>query len=228
MASSDDTVRLLARVGAFASLDRSELAQISALCVPRGFDAAQVIFREGDRGDTCYVIRSGSVRVSRTAAAGREVTLAELGQNSIFGELAMFDSQLRSATVTALEPTQALALSAGDMRHLVATQPPLATSLLRALAGRLREANDRLLSLSSQPVTGRVAQALLSRVEAEASRGTGGAIVNITQHELARLAGSSRESTSRSLAMLARDGVVTPARGRVVVHDPDALQSYIY
>lgn len=215
----------------FAGLSPDDLGRVADVAVPRSYQAGEVIFREGDSGETCYVVRSGLARVLRFHPDGRAITLAELRPGDMFGELAMFGSELRSATVEAVEPMQALALLAGDLRRLLDTHAELAGKMLVALANRLRAANERLARQSFQTVPGRVAGVLLSQVEAargpDATAG-GDVLITATQSELAQLAGSSRESASRFLASLEREGVVTCGRGKVTVHDPSALRNYIH
>ena len=230
MAEREDTARLLGRVPLFADLSERDLQELAQLAVPRTYNHGQAVFREGDSGDTCYVVREGCVRVTRRHSDGRIITLAELRSGEIFGELAMFGGETRSASVEALEPTRALAILSGDVRRLLSHHPEIAVKMLEALANRLREANERLARQSFQTVAGRVASALLSQVKA---RSDGDAadrdvVIEATQAEIAQLAGASRESASRFLAKLERAGLITTGRGRVVVHEPESLRNYIY
>lgn len=226
----EDTARLLARVPLFAGLSERDLEQLSQVAVPRTYESGQAVFREGDSGDTCYVIREGAVRVTRRHSDGRVITLAELRPGSIFGELAMFGSEVRSASVEALEPTRALAILAGDMRRIMVQHPEIAVKMLEGLADRLRAANERISRQSFQTVAGRVASALLGQVQARSRDGEPerDIVIEATQAEIAQLAGASRESASRFLAKLERAGLITTGRGRVVVHEPESLRNYIY
>jgi CRP/FNR family transcriptional regulator len=189
-----------------------------------------VIFREGDSGDTCYVVQNGSVRVTRNHSDGRTITLADLRPGDLFGELAMFDSERRSATVEAVEDTTGVALLAGDMRRLLLRHPEISIKLLSAFADRLKEANERISRQSFQTVASRVAGVLLAQTETLEAEGAGpqNVLIRSTRAEIAQLAGSSRESVSRFLATLERAGLVTSGRGKVVIHDPAALRRYIY
>ena len=230
MAPADDTAQLLGRVALFADLSERELEQLAQVAVPRTYEPGEAVFREGDSGDTCYVVREGSVRVTRRHSDGRVITLAELRPGAIFGELAMFGGETRSASVEALEPTRALAILAGDLRRLLLEHPDLAVRMLEGLADRLRAANERIARQSFQTVAGRVASALLSQVIARTENGETArdVVIEATQAEIAQLAGASRESASRFLAKLERAGLITTGRGRVVVHEPEALRNYIY
>lgn len=228
--TSLDTVGLLNRVPVFSGLGEAELTRVAEVAVPRRFAAGEVVFREGDASDTCYIVKSGRARAVREHADGRSLTLAHFGPGDIFGELAMFDDERRSATVETVENTEAIAILGGDMRRLLRQHPDISVKLLAALGRRLRETNERLARQSFQTVQSRVAAVLAQLVETARAEGAGERDVLIaqTQAELARLAGSSRESASRFLAVLERAGIITQGRGKLVVHDPEALERYVY
>ncbi len=226
----EDAVRLLAHVPVFETLAPSDLARIAAVAVPRSFSAQQVIFREGDDSTACYIVRSGHARAIREHPDGRSIALAHFGPGDIFGELAMFDDERRSATVQTLDEVLALAILGADMRRLLREHSEIAAKLVISLGRRLRAANERISRQSFQTVQSRVAGVLaqlVTQAHAEGA-GPGDVLVTITQADIAQLAGSSRESASRFLAVLERAGVVTQGRGRITVHDPDALTRYVY
>ncbi len=227
---TDEVVELLGRVPAFEALDRADLERIAEVAVPRSFEPGQLVFREGDDSDTCYVVRDGQARAIRSHSDGRTITLATFGPGDIFGELAMFEDERRSATIEAIEPIGVVGVLGGDMRRLMSEHPGIAMRLAVALAGRLRETNERLSRQSFQTVQSRVAVVLSQLVQAEvdAGRANGDVLVTATQADLAQLAGSSRESASRFLAVLERAGVISQGRGRLVVHDPKALEQYVF
>jgi CRP/FNR family transcriptional regulator len=231
MPPGEDTARLLGRVPLFADLEQSDLEQLAHVAVPRSYAAGEAVFREGDTGDTCYLVRSGSVRVTRRHSDGRMITLAELRPGDIFGELAMFGGETRSASVEALQPTRAMAILAADLRRILVRNPELAVKMLEGLANRLRQANERIARQSFQTVAGRVASALLGQVQARTPDGgelERDVLILATQAEIAQLAGASRESASRFLAKLERAGLITTGRGKVIVHEPESLRNYIY
>ena len=230
-ASGQDTTELLAGVPLFSALAEEELSHVVAVAVPRTFEAYQVVFREGDTSDTCYVIRRGHVRAVRGHADGRSITLAQFGPGDHFGELAMLDEERRSATIEALEDTEAIAILGADMRRLLREHPDIAVKLIASLGRRLRETNERLARQSFQTVQSRVASTLRQLVEAarvEGAAAEADVLITSTQAELAQLAGSSRESASRFLAVLERAGIITQGRGKLTVHDPAALERYVY
>jgi CRP-like cAMP-binding protein len=223
-------VELLSRVPAFETLAPEDLQRVALVAVPRSFAPQHIIFREGDQSDTCYVVSSGHARAIREHADGRTIALAHFGPGDIFGELAMFDDERRSATVETLDAVEAIAISGADMRRLLREHPDIAAKLVISLGRRLREANERLARQSFQTVQSRVAGVLGQLVAQAQAEGAGETevLVTITQADIAQLAGSSRESASRFLAVLERAGLVSQGRGRIVVHDPSALRGYIY
>jgi CRP-like cAMP-binding protein len=229
-ASVEETVDLLGGVLAFEELGPPDLARVAGVSVPRAFGRGEIIFREGDDSDTCYLVRSGHARAIREHPDGRQLTLATFGPGDIFGELAMFDDERRSATVEATDELETIALLGSDMRRLMRRHPEISVKLVIALGRRLRAANARLASQSFQTVQSRVASVLAELVARAQSEGAGrrDVLVTATQADVAQLAGSARESASRFLAVLERAGVITQGRGRLVVHDPEALQNYVY
>jgi CRP/FNR family transcriptional regulator, cyclic AMP receptor protein len=228
--SSEGAVALLAQVPVFETLAEADLARVVDVAVPRRFEANRVIFREGDASDTCYIVRTGHARAVREHADGRTISLAHFGPGDIFGELAMFDDERRSATVETLDEVQAIAILGSDMRRLLREHPDIAVKLVISLGRRLREANERLTRQSFQTVQSRVAGVLRDLVEQARAEGAAerDVLVRTTQADVAQLAGSSRESASRFLAVLERAGVVTQGRGRLTVHDPGALERYVF
>jgi CRP/FNR family transcriptional regulator len=225
-ASSEDTIALLTRVPVFSTLSAEELAQVAEVVVPRRFEAGEVVFKKGDEGTTCYIVRSGQARAIHEHLDGRSITLAHFAPGDIFGEMAMFDGERRSATVEVTEATEAIAILSTDMHRLLREHPDISVKLIAALGQRLRETNERLARQSFQTVQSRVAAALAQLVAAHS--GDGDVLVTITQAELAQLAGSSRESASRFLAVLERAGIITQGRGKLTVHDAQALERYVY
>ncbi len=229
-ATSEDTTQLLGRVPVFSALGTEDLNRVAEVAVPRRFGAGAVVFLEGDESDTCYIVRSGRARAVREHPDGRTITLANFGPGDIFGELAMFDDERRSATVEALEDTDAIAILGGDMRRLLREHPDIAVKLLQALGRRLRETNERLARQSFQTVQSRVAGVVSQLVAAARAEGSDerDVLITATQTDLAQLAGSSRESASRFLAVLERAGIITQGRGKLIVHDAAALERYVY
>ena len=125
MPTGEETAQLLARTEVFHDLEERELHEVAQVAVPRRWERGEVIFREGDPGDTCYLLKSGAVMLTREHQDGRMVALAELRAGGMFGELAMFRGETRSATAEAIEPTEAVALPAPRVMALWSKPGPV-------------------------------------------------------------------------------------------------------
>jgi CRP/FNR family transcriptional regulator len=213
----------------FSELSSEDVERISRVAVPRSYPKGVRVFHEGDHSDACYIVRSGDLRVTREHPDGRAIALATLGPGDIFGELAMLDGEARSASVEALSDCELLALPAGDVRRLLRGSSEITVKLVVALTRRLRDANERIARQSFQTVPSRVAGVLSQLIAEEAAlEGREGVTIRMTQADLAQLAGTSRESVSRFLAVLDRARVVRVGRGRVTVLEPRRLRAYIF
>ena len=141
--------------------------------MPRRFEAGAVVFKEGDEGSTCYIVRTGRARAIREHPDGRSITLAHFDPGDIFGEMAMLDGERRSATVETTEDTEAIAILSTDMHRLLREHPDISVKLIAALGQRLRDTNERLARQSFQTVQSRVAAALAQLVAAARSEPKG-------------------------------------------------------
>ena len=166
----------------------------------------------------------------REHADGRQIALATFGPGDIFGELAMFDDERRSATVETIDALEALAILGPDMRRLMLRRPALAVALAASLARRLRTTNERLASQSFQTVQSRVASVIAELVEQAGPRAPRTATCRSPPpRPTSRCSPGPRASPLRRfLATLERAGVISQGRGRLTVHDPDALRNYVY
>lgn len=228
--SDDETLGFLASLPLFATLSQDVLRRIVEIAVPRSFAAGDVVFREGDRGDSCYVVRTGRARAIRENSAGRTITLATFGPGDMFGELAMFEDEPRSATVEVTRAATLIAILRADMHRLMRTHHQLTIGLIVAQGRRLRATNERLFRQSFQGIRSRVANVLRELVALAQREGAPdtGVLLIVTQTDLANLAGCSRESVNRVLAALAHDGVIAKGRGKLTVRRPQALARYIF
>ncbi len=226
--AEESPLGLLRKVPLFAELDEGELERFSRVAIPRSFPEGTRVFHEGDHSDACYIVKSGTFRVTREHPDGRAITLATLGEGDIVGELAMLDGEVRSASVETLGGEgELLALPAGDVRALLERHPEITVKFVAALTRRLRAANERISRQSFQTVPSRVAGVLSQMVAEEGEEGRQ-ITIRMNQSDLAQLAGTSRESVSRFLADLERSGVVKAGRGQVTILEPAKLGNYIF
>lgn len=124
----------------------AEIARLAAICEERPMAAGTTVFIENMPGESLFVIRSGSVRVSRMFAEGDEKNLVVLGPGDVFGEMAIIDGMPRSATARVAEDAQLISLRKKDFEGLCQSDPALGLKLVvnivRGFNQRTREASD--------------------------------------------------------------------------------------
>ena len=182
----------------------------------------ETLFERGDAGDGCYWLRSGVVTVCATSATGEQRTLAILGPGALIGELAMIDGLPRSATVQALRDCELTFLSRAAFTEMLSQRPELYVDVVTTLAARLRQSDEDLAASSFLTVRARVARALLQFARQLGEEAGPGRILirhNITQRDLAAMAGVARESVSRTFREWQRRKIVEgSARTGYIVH----------
>ena len=210
----------------FAALDDETAETLIASMTLQHMERGDVLFREGDAGDRLYVIGEGKIKLGRSSADGRENLLAILGPGEMFGELSLFDPGARTATATAIAETQVVGLTHDQLKAFLADRPDAASTLLAALARRLRRTNESLADLVFTDVPGRVAKALIDLAGRFGRPVDGGVMVShdLTQEELAQLVGASRETVNKALADFATRGWLRLEARAVLVQDMERLQ----
>ena len=165
---------------------------------------------EEDAGSALFVIVNGKVKISRTSTDGREVILTYLTDSDFFGEMAILDGMTRSATVIAAEDSELFIIQRDDFLNLLKERPEVSIALLQELTKRLRSADMKIKSLSLKDAEGKVATVLLQLADDIGIIRKG--IVEIDklplQQDLANMAGTSRETISRTLHSFAKKGLV--------------------
>jgi len=206
----------------FAHLGDEELEPLAAAARERPYPRNSVIVFADDPGDALFVVAAGQVKVVLGGEDGREVILAVLGPGDFFGELALIDDQPRSAHVIAMEDARLLVLRRGDFQRALEAYPRIALGMLRALARRLRRADDAIGALVLLDVVGRVARVLLDLAEDSPD---GLAVPRVTHATMAQMIGSSRETVSRTISQLTDRGLIQVTRKGIRITDATALRA---
>ncbi|MGI9093311.1 MAG: Crp/Fnr family transcriptional regulator [Mycobacteriales bacterium] len=196
-------------------------AQFEYLDAPRG----RVIFHEGERGDSLYVVLSGKVKLGRHSADGRENVVAILGPSDQFGELSVFDPGPRMSTATAVTDARLARMSKQTLGAWIGGHPEISERLLHVFARRLRRTEHMLADLIFTDVPGRVAKQLLQLARQFGQQESGQLRVahDLTQEELAQLVGASRETVNKALADFGHRGWLRLEGKSVVILDPERL-----
>ncbi len=192
---------VLRRVAFFANLDPGQLQALSRVAVARSVVAGDPILREAEPGDLFFVIVQGEVKVFVDSPDGREVVLTHLQAGEFFGEMALFEGESRSASVTALTDSELVALSRDDFFAALAADFGLTKKILQTLSARLRRANEVIESLALQDVGGRLARYLIRLADESGQQPVDGyfAVHRPTHQEIANSIGATRETVTRML-----------------------------
>lgn len=206
----------------FSNLDADAIRGLAALAYCRRCKARDVIVEQDSPCDAVYVIVGGRASVSVAAQDGREVVLRDVGEGDFIGEVSLFDGGLRSATVTALTPTELVAIGRAPFLAFLACQPKVAVSLLAVVASRLRRLTLQVDDLTGLPVRARLAKCLigLSGLHGqELGRSRIRLGVKLPQEALARRLAVTRESVNKHLRHFEREGLLAKENGYLVVVD---------
>ena len=187
-----------------------------------------VLFRRGDPGDACFLIRHGLIKSSIMSDRGEESIIALHGAGAIIGEIAMIDGLPRMVTAQALNECRLDAIARDAFWACLRDHPEMSTGLIAILAGRLRRAGEETAWASLLPARARVARAMLriagvAGVDVGANRRV--IAVPITRADIAAMAGVSREEASRVLSAWRRTGTLTDKTGPAFEVDVAALQA---
>jgi CRP/FNR family transcriptional regulator, cyclic AMP receptor protein len=190
----------------------------------RRFARGEVVFHEGDPGDTLHLIAKGRVAVRTTTALGDTATLAVLGAGDFFGELALLEERPRTASIVALEKTETLALHRDDFEKIASEHPSIHAFLAQVLGAQVRRLTGQVIDALYVPAEKRVLRRLSELARVYADGGEGETVVPLTQEDLATMAGTSRATVNRVLGEAEKAGIVAVKRMKISVVDAEALE----
>ncbi len=228
--SSPDAAQQLAEVPLFANLSPDVLDDLARISRVRRYPSGQVLWNEGDPGDSLLVLEEGQLRISRFTASGQEAVLAVFEAPASLGELALLDGEPRDATVIAQRAVVVRVVPRTAFHTLLQREPLLVDGLLKTLAGLVRLGNVRHADMLGLDVPGRLAKWLLRRVgDPSGTSVTSGAVIaiNRTQGELAAELGANRSTLNRALRELEELGLIAVDGERVTVLDPQGLAAFM-
>jgi CRP-like cAMP-binding protein len=220
---------LLKRVVLFRSLSDEMLGGLAAHLRRRSFRRDTALFHKDQVGDALYIVESGRVRIFMPSEAGEELTVDVLGPGDVFGEMALLDGQPRSASAVTLEDAVLYVLGREEFQRQLAASPALAAAVLALLSARLRHVMEYAETLAFLDVYGRVAHVLLSMAERHGVHENGVVInVDLTQAELATMAGATRERINKALTAFRAQGLIEVRGKKIVIREPARLRDRVY
>lgn len=207
-------------------LDQADRALLLERGRRRRWPAGASMFLEGERSGTVVFVVSGRVKVFSLTDEGEEILLAVRGPGALLGEVSAVDGGPRSASVAALEPVEAVVLTADAFVEFLRTHAGAATLLLQLVVARLRDADRKRVEFAAYDIASRVARRLVELAERFGEPDENGVRITValSQDELAGWVGASREAVAKALRVLRDRGLVSTGRRTMTVLDLPALR----
>ena len=220
-------VGFLKYIPLFSELSDDDLREILKLAMRQVYKKDNMVLIEEEIGSTMFIILDGRVKISRISDDGREVILSILSEGDFFGEMSILDGQNRSANVVTLDDSKIMIIRREDFLQMLHDYPQIAINLLKELAGRLRRSDAQIKSLSLQNATGKVASTLLRIADDSGKIHLGQVEIPRLppQQDLANMAGTSRETISRVLKALTKQGYLKKEGSRLIIKDYESFRS---
>jgi CRP/FNR family cyclic AMP-dependent transcriptional regulator len=215
------------RFALFAELDDRELASIAAVAKTRRYAKDDVIFHADESGDVFCLIKEGQVKVTMISPEGKEIILSLLGAGEFFGEMALIEDEPRSATVVATEPLELVTIWRSDFLQILAENFSITKKVLMEMSHRLRNASNRIESLATMDVYGRLARFFLDLAREQGKSLDNGyvAVTRPTHQAIANMIGTSRETVSRLIHDLMRQNLLL-SEGKTIYLRKSALDQF--
>ena len=221
-------IEVLKTVPIFSDLSESDLKSVVNKMVSQSYKKGHVILEEDSTGDHCYFLTRGRVKITRVSSDEREVILALLGPGDFFGEMSLLDGEGRSANIVANEDAEVLTLSRRDFLDCLETYPKIAIALLEELAIRLRKSDQHIESLSLSDSEHRIAITLIRFAQYIGTIKQGDVkISNLPfQQDIANMAGTSRETVSRTLKLLEEKDLIKKEGKDLIIYKFDEFRQH--
>jgi CRP/FNR family transcriptional regulator, cyclic AMP receptor protein len=209
----------------FAALPDDDAWELIRLARQERVPARQAVFQVGQDGDSLHIVLEGRVKVSLLSEEGKEAILSILGAGEVFGEMSLFDSEPRSATVTTMEPCRFLVLRRNTFLPFLEKRVNVMLELIAEMSRRLRATNNLVGNLSFLNLSARLARILLNLVQQYGKVTPQGIVIGLklSQEELGHLVGVSRESVNRQVRVWVDSGIIEYDHGTLIVLNSDAL-----
>lgn len=223
-----DKLKVLRTVPLFSALPERDWLSVAHMLGERCYDQDEYIFFEGDPPEALYVVWAGRVKLLRHSREGRDVVLDVIGPNRLLGEMSVFEGAPYDSTAQAMEPTAVISIARHDFLSLLRRFPRLSLAVIAELGRRLRSASDLVHSLAVERVAQRIARMLLKMADAAGVPAPeGGTLIDVTltRQDVADMAGTTVETTIRTMSRFRRKGIIATKRGRVIILDRDRLEA---
>lgn len=222
-AAGPDKVWCMAEVDIFCDLDDTEMDAMAQAAPMKTYGAGDLVYTPHHPLEALFILKRGRIRIFRVSSDGRALTTAIIEPGTIFGEMVLMGQQMHDSFAEALDDVVVCVMTKADVRHLLLGDARISTRIAETLGRRLGEVEQRLSDAIFKSVPERIAGALAALSTSARPLGRG-VQVKLTHEQLAALAGTSRETTTKVLGDLADQGLITLGRGRIIVLNEHRLR----
>lgn len=212
----------------FSNLSEEELDSIIPQVVKRRLKKNTVIFHENDAAMAFYLVKTGRVKIFKTGPEGREQVISILGDGQIFGDVPAFDGGPYPASAATMADSEIYLIRSEDFQALVRRYPDVALKIIKVLGQRLRQSMELVRDLSFKQVPHRLAGLLVKLSDEYGVDTEDGLLIELplSRQELADIVGTSRETITRELKKMEREGILLIDRRRLTITEPERLRSW--
>jgi CRP-like cAMP-binding protein len=218
---------ILERTRLFRGLPLATIRQISALSIRRSYCDGAIVFSQAGPGDALYGVVTGKIRISASSPRGREVFLNIMEPGDTFGEIALLDGRRRTATASATVPSELIIITRDHFLELLEREPKLVSHVVQLLCERIRWTSGLAEDSALLGVPARLARRLLSLGSLHGRETPNGIELGISQEEIARFLGLSRQVVNQYLQNWKLQRWLTLGRGKMVIVDAHALRGVV-
>jgi CRP/FNR family transcriptional regulator, cyclic AMP receptor protein len=225
--SLSEKASFLKSIPLFSSLAIPDVESLGNLCHERNIPKEQFIFHESDSAEYLFIIKRGIIKILKHSECGKNLTIRLVSTGGLIGEVSMFDNKPYPASAQAIEDSIVYELSRHNHLRFAEKHPAVSLNIIGTLVHRLREAYTIMQGLATEHTGKRVAMTLLTLAETTGQK-EGGNIrltLRLNRQDLAEMAGCTKESVSRVMAHLKREGVIRPESGKILILAPDRLKA---
>jgi CRP-like cAMP-binding protein len=212
-----DIIPFLKTTRLFGEISPKGLALIARQSRENKFRKGDIVFSEGDSGETLHIIKNGKVKITKYNRDGKTKTLAILREKDSFGEMAILTKDVRSATVESLSDLITVSISKEDFETLIKQEPSIPMQIIKTLSERLAKADRDIKNLALGDARARIACVMMDLINDITT-------TKFTHQEIADLAGLTRETTTRTLKLMEDEGLIQVNERKIQIMDVERLK----
>lgn len=212
----------LKKILLFKGLDQKDMMDIASMSQMCSFDKGEILYRPGETGEVLFILKEGRVRIFRLSPSGKEITLADAGPGSIFGEMTLLGKSMQDTFAEAAQGSLICKIRSKDLEQILTKKPDIALRLLRIIGQRMQLLENRLYNVGLNDVSHRLADIILELTDNSSENGD----IYYTHDELSKMIGASRESVTLSLGQFKESGWISTANRKIKVLDISALKDF--